>query len=184
MQHRLQETTCRGPAEATPLIDVEVADTGIVPGIEVRRHRDTHLDGGLRHAVEHIPLHSRGLHAPLTADTVVFRFTHEMIVKALEDRTHIIPTPADETKLSPVIVIRRLAPHGNHGIDRGRTAHHLAARIFQRTAVKARFLLGLEHPIRTRVTDSEEVADRNVKPDPVVVAAGLQNQDTVVAIGR
>ena len=133
MQHWLQEATRRRPAEATLLIDVEVADAGIVPGIEVRRHRDTHLDGGLRHAVEHIPAHAWPLHAPLTADTVMFRFTHEMIVKALEDWTHVVPAPAGETKLSPVIIIRRLAAHGDHGIDRRRTANHLAARIFQRT---------------------------------------------------
>src|SRR5258705_7424180 len=111
MQHWLQEATRRRPAEATLLIDVKVANTGIVPGIEVRRHRDTHFDGGARHAVEDIPSHSRPLHAPLTADTVMFRFPHKMIVKALEDWTHVIPAPAGKTKLPPMIIISRLAAH-------------------------------------------------------------------------
>src|SRR6266404_1529074 len=111
MQHRLQEATRRRPAEATLLIDVKVANAGIVPGIEVRRHRDTHFDGGARHAVEDIPSHSWRLHAPLAADTVMFRFPHKMIVKALEDWAHVIPAPAGEAELSPVIVIRRLAAH-------------------------------------------------------------------------
>src|SRR5450631_616779 len=184
MQNWLQEAARRRPAEATLLINVEVTHSRIVPGIEIRRHRNTHFDGGLRHPVEDIPSYSRPLHAPLTADTVMFRFTHKMVIKAPEDWMYVIPPPAGKTKLSPVIVVRRLAAHGDHGIDRGRTAHHLAARIFQRTAVKARFLHSLEHPVRTRISDSEEIADRNVKPDPVVIATSFQNQNTVVAIGR
>jgi len=184
MQHWLQEATRCRPAEATLLIDVEVANAGVVPGIEVRRHWDTHFDGGLCHVVEDIPDRSWPLHAPLTADTVMFRCTHKMIVKALEDRTHVVPTPAGKTKLSPVIIIRRLAAHGDHGIDRRRTADHLPARIFQRTAVKARFLHCLEHPVGTWISDSKEITDWNVKPDPVVVAASFQNQNTVVTIGR
>ena len=144
----------------------------------------TLFDGSLGHAVEDIPPHARPLDAPLTADTMMFRFTHKMIVKALEDWTHVIPTPAGKTKLSPVIVISRLAAHGDHGIDCGGAAHHLAARILQRPAVKTRFLHCLEHPVRPRIADSEEIADRNVKPDPVVVATGFQYQNTVVTIGR
>src|SRR5450631_3389561 len=175
MQHWLQEATRCRPAEATLLIDVEVANAGVVPGIEVRRHWDTHFDGSLRHAVEDIPVHSWPLHAPLAADTVMFRFTHKMIVKAPEDRTHVVPAPAGETKLSPVIIVRRLAAHGDHGIDRRRTADHLPAWIFQRTAVKARLALRLEHPIRPRIADGEEIANGNVKPDPVVVTTSFQN---------
>ena len=56
--------------------------------------------------------------------------------------------------------------------------------IGQRAAVEARFGLGPEHPVRTRVADREQVTDRNVEPDPVVVAAGLQDQHPVGRIGR
>src|SRR5450755_1077582 len=105
MQNWLQEAARRRPAEATLLINVEVTHSRIGHGIEIRRHRNTHFDGGLRHPVEDIPSHSRPLHAPLTADTVMFRFTHKMIVKALEDWTDIVPAPAGEAELSPVIII-------------------------------------------------------------------------------
>ena len=57
-----------------------------------------------------------------------------------------------------------------------RAADHLAARIVQRAAVQARLGLGLEHPVRARIADGEQIADRNVEPDPVVLAAGLQQQ--------
>src|SRR5258707_15386116 len=184
MQHWLQESACRRPAEATLLIHVEVADSCIVPSIEVRRHRYAHFDGGLRHGVEHIPPHTRPFHTPLAADSMMFRFAQKMIIKSLEHWTDIVPAPAGEAELPPVIIIRRLATHGYHRIDRGRTADHLAARIFQRTAVKAGLALRFEHPVRTRIADGEEITDRNVKPDPVVVATGFQNQNTIVAIGR
>src|SRR5258707_909429 len=111
MQHRLQEATRRGPAEATLLIDVEVANTGIVPGIKVLRHRDTHLDGSLRHVVEDIPSRSRRLHAPLTADSMMFRFAQKMVIEALEHGTDIVPAPPCEPAFPPGSVIRRLAPH-------------------------------------------------------------------------
>ena len=65
-----------------------------------------------------------------------------------------------------------------------RAADHLAARIGQRAAVEARLRLGLEHPVRARIADREEIADRNVEPDPVVVAAGFQEQHAVLGIGR
>ena len=55
-------------------------------------------------------------------------------------------------------------------------ADHLAARIGEAAAIEARLLLGLEHPVRTRIADREEIAHRNVEPDPVVVAARLEHQ--------
>ena len=80
MQHWLQEATRCRPVEATLLIDVEVANAGVVPGIEVRRHWDTHFDGGPCDAVKDIPSHPRPLHAPLTTDAVMLGFAHKMIV--------------------------------------------------------------------------------------------------------
>src|SRR5246500_885271 len=182
MKHRLQEAARRRPAKATLLMGVEVTGTGIVPGIEVRYHRDTHLDGRLRHVVKYIPLHAGSFHTPLAADSMMLRFAHKMIVKALEDWTHVIPAPAGEAQLTPVVIISSLSAHRNHGIDRGRTADHPAPRIFQRPAVKARFALCLEHPVRPRIANGEKIADRNMKADQVVVATGLQNQNTAVAI--
>src|ERR1700746_3419039 len=183
MKYRLQEDARRRPAKATLLIDVKVTGARIVPGIEVRRHRDTHLDGRLRHVVKYIPLHAGSFDTPLATDSMMLRFAQKMIVKALEDWTHVIPAPAGEAQLTPVIIISRLSAHRNHGIDRGRTADPLAPRILQRPAVKARFALCLEHPVRPRIANGEKIADRNMKPDPVVVATGFQNQNTAVASG-
>ncbi|MHC2685693.1 hypothetical protein ACVJDU_007257 [Bradyrhizobium diazoefficiens] len=83
-----------------------------------------------------------------------------------------------------MVVIGGLSAHRDHGVDRRAAADHLAAGIGQRAAVQARLGLGLEHPVRARIADREEVADRNVEPDPVVVAAGFENEDAIFRIGR
>ena len=83
-----------------------------------------------------------------------------------------------------MIVVGGLAAHIDHGVDGRRAADHLAARIIQAAAVEARLRLGLEHPVRARIADREQVADRNVKPDPIVAAAGFQDQHALGRIGR
>ena len=108
----------------------------------------------------------------------------KMILEPPECRQHVVPAPAAKAKLAPVVVVGGLSAHRDHGVDGGGAADHLAAGIGQRAAVEAGFGLGPEHPVRTRIADREQVADRDVEPDPVVVAAGLQDQHAVRRIGR
>jgi len=107
-----------------------------------------------------------------------------MILQPAERGLYVIPTPTRQTELTPMIIVGGLSAHRDHGVDGGRAADHLAAGIGQRAAVEARLALGLEHPVRARIADREEIPDRDVKPDPVVVAAGFQEQHTGVGIGR
>src|SRR6185437_3988002 len=58
-------------------------------------------------------------------------------------------------------------------------ADHLASGIGQRAAVEARLGFGAEHPVGAGIADRKEVAHGDVEPDPVVAAAGLQDQDAV-----
>ena len=48
--------------------------------------------------------------------------------------------------------------------------------------VQAWLGLGLEHPIGAGIADGEKVADRDVKPDPVVLAARFENADRIAGI--
>ena len=82
-----------------------------------------------------------------------------------------------------MIVIGGLAAHIDHGVDRRRAADHLAARIIEAAAVEARLRLGLEAPVRARIADREQIADRNVKPDPIVAAAGFEDEHALVGVG-
>ena len=83
-----------------------------------------------------------------------------------------------------MIVVGGLAAHVDHGVDRRRAADHLAARIIEAAAVEALLRLGLEAPVRARIADGEQIADGNMKPDPVVAAAGFEHEHAPVAIGR
>ena len=106
-----------------------------------------------------------------------------MVLMPPEERQHVIGTPAGEPKLAPMIVVRRLAAHIDHGVDRGRPADHLAARIIEAAAVEALLRLGLEHPVRARIADGEKIPDGDVEPDPIVLAAGFEQQHARCRIG-
>src|SRR5579872_1899083 len=176
IEHRLQEGARRRPAHAALLVHVEIANAEIFTGIEVGSHRDAHFGRGLLDRIEYIPFDARPFDSPFAATAVMLGIAQEMIVEALEDRQDVIPAPATQAQLPPMIVVRRLAAHRDHGIDGRAAADDLAARIAQATAVQAGLALGLEHPVRARIANGEEVADWYVEPDPVVVATGLQDQ--------
>ena len=106
-EHGLQEGARRGPANAALLVDVEVADAGVVAGVEVGRLGDAHLDRGLGHGVQHVPLHARLLDPPFAAGAMMLGIAEEMIVEPLEDGPHIVPAPAGQAELAPVIVVLR-----------------------------------------------------------------------------
>lgn len=116
-QCRLQKTARRGPAPAALLIDVEVSDALVVAGVEIRRFADSHFMRGLGNCIKHLPGQSRGFDPPAAADAVMFAFAKEMIFKLLEGREHVVPAPAGQPELPPVVVIRCLSAHRDHGVD-------------------------------------------------------------------
>src|SRR4029077_18739645 len=107
-----------------------------------------------------------------------------MIDMPAKVRPHIVPRPAGQAELAPMIVVTGLTEHVDHAVDRRRAADHLAARIVKTPAIEARFGLRLEQPVSARVTDGKKIANRNMKPDPVVFAARLQLQHAGAGIGR
>src|SRR5262249_59007146 len=95
----------------------------------------------------------------------------------------VVGTPAGGWGWAPLAVRGGWAAHRDQGVDGGGAADHLAARIVEAAAVEPLLRLGLEHPVRARIADGEEVADRDVEPDPVVVAAGFEQQHARCWIG-
>src|SRR5262249_59907609 len=92
------------------------------------------------------PSRAGSIGPPFAADRVMIAAAEKMILMLLEDRQHIVPAPAREAKLAPMVVVGSLAAHVDHGIDRRGASDHLAARVVQRTTVKAGHCFGLEHP--------------------------------------
>ncbi len=184
VQHGFQKPPRGGPAPSALLVDVEIADAFIVAGVEIGDPPNPHLLGGIADGVQNFPGQPRRLDPPAAAGAMVFAGAQEMILQPQEVRQHVVIAPAGEAELTPVVVIGGLSPHRDHGVDRRRAADHLAARIGQRAAVETGLRLGLEHPVGTGIADRKEVADRDVEPDPVVVAAGLEDQHPVFRVGR
>ena len=172
---------------------MEVAAAFVVAVVEVVDLGDAGLGGGVAESVEDLPLDARLLDAPLAAPGMDLvegaglegvRLERPLVLVFLEVGQHVVPGPAGIAHLPPQIVVARLAAHVDHAVDRGAAAQHLAARIGEAAAVEAGLGGGLEAPVGARVAHQVEVADGDVDPVVVVLAAGLQEQHARIGIGR
>src|SRR5216684_613968 len=116
---------------------MEIADTFVIAGVEVRNFADSHFFRGVADRVENGPGQSWSLDPPAAACAMMLAFAEKMILQPPERRQHIVITPARKAELTPVVVVRGLSPHRDHGVDGGRAADHLAAGIGQRAAIEA-----------------------------------------------
>src|SRR5262249_3139102 len=176
LAHRLEKGARRRPAPPALLVDVEDAAALVVAGVEIGNALDAGLLGRRAERVENVPAHARRLNAQLAADRVRLARAQKMVLVAAEERQHVAGSPAGESELAPVVIVGGLPAHVDHGVDRGGAADHLAARIVEAAAVEAFLRLGLEHPVRARIADGEEIADGDVEPDPIGPAAGFPQQ--------
>ncbi len=125
------------------------------------------------------------LHPPFAAGAVPGVGTAVVMLRGLEERQHRVPPPRIVTgQRRPAVVVLALAAHVDHPVDRRAAAQHAAARIPQRTAVQARLGLRAIQPVSARVADAIQVADGDVDPVIVVLAAGLQQQHRHLRIQR
>ena len=184
LEHRLEERSRGRPAPAALLVHMKGADAFVVAGVEVRNGFDVRLFGRGAEGIEQIPAHARLLHRQFTSDSVQIAFAKEMIFVLFEVGQHVVPAPAGQSKLSPMIVVGGLPAHVDHGVDSGRAADHLAARIAEAAAVEAFLRFGFEAPIRTRIADRKQITDGDMKPDPVIAAACLKHEYATIRIGR
>ena len=194
---RLQEGLGRVPADAGALVDVEVADAFVVAAVEVVAARQAGLDGGGEKGVEDRPVQALLLDAPFAALALAGRIEPGRGVERVgalvevlvleEVRQALAPAPARVGAVAvadaPAVVVARLPAHVDHAVDAARAAQHLAARIAQAPAVQAGGGLGRVQPVGARVADAIEVADRDVDPEVVVAAAGLDHEDVLATIG-
>src|SRR5690606_24926941 len=127
VEHGTQERLGAVPAHTALLVHLELADTMIVPAVEVIGHGNTRLLSGFGETVENIPAQALTFHAPFIAGAMDLAATAPVVLHALEERQNAFPAPAGVTRdTSPCIVVPSLAAHVDHGID-GRTAPGAAA---------------------------------------------------------
>src|SRR5262245_41698377 len=104
VQDRLQESACGRPASAAFLVHVKIANAFVIAGIEILDRRDSVLVCCSAERVENLPVETRVLHAPLAADAMMLAF-EKVIDMLTKIGTHVIPGPAWQAKLAPVVVV-------------------------------------------------------------------------------
>src|SRR6266853_1344060 len=133
--------------------------------------------------IEDFPGETLALDAPFSA-RAVHRVRAEIVVfGALEHGQHVVPAPAGVAERFPLVVVAGLPAHIHHGVDRGAAAQHFSARIENGAAVQPGLGLGAVAPVGARIADAVEIADRDVDPDPVVLAACFEQQHAHFGIG-
>ena len=95
---------------------------------------------------------------------------------ALEIGQHVRVTPAGEARLAPVVIIAPVAAHMGHGVDRRRTAQHLAAQGLDPPVVEIGLGLGVVAPIVAPVGPQLADAKRNMDEGIAVARACLDQQ--------
>jgi hypothetical protein len=83
-----------------------------------------------------------------------------------------------------VVPVLLLAAHVDHRVDGGAAAEDAAAGVVDGAARQVLVGLGLVAPVGARVGDGVEVADRDVDPEVIVLAAGFQQKYALVRIAR
>ena len=182
IQGGAEEAPRGAPAPSPAMVDLEIGGTEIVAEVEIVCTRNADGFGCILHSVENLPTDARFFDPPLAARTVHFGGAAVMVFLPHEDWQNILPTPALEAHLPPAVVVGGLAAHVDHAIDGGAAADHLAARIGEGPAIETSFVLRTQHPVRTRVADREKITHRDMKPDPVVAAAGFQQQHAIARV--
>src|SRR5690349_24011890 len=107
MQHRLEESARRRPASSAFLVDVKIADALVVAGVEVDCGRYAVLDRGVAEGIENVPMQPHLFHAPFAARRML-PVAEEMIDMTAKKRPHVIPRPARQAQLAPMIVVAGL----------------------------------------------------------------------------
>ena len=188
IERRLQETASGVPSRASALVDLKVARALVVAAIEILDARDPGLLGRVGPSVENVPLNARGFDTPFPAAQMniveVGRLKRMLVFVLHEVGQNIVPGPSRIAELAPEIIVAGLTAHVDHAVDRRTATEHLAAWIVETAPVEAGLLCRLEPPVDPRIAVAVEIADRDVDPHVIVLAAGFEQQHPDIGIGR
>ena len=128
----------RAPALAVLLRHLVGAEAFLLLGIEILADAELRLARGLQIDLPHRIVGARSRDMQRAALAVIFAVEFGIILRALEVGQHVGIGPAGVAERGPVVVIASVAADIDHGVDRGRAAEPLAARLIADAAVEAR----------------------------------------------
>src|SRR5580704_11440300 len=94
---------------------------------------------------------------------------------------HIIPAPARISGGAPILEIRPMPTHIDHGVDGARAANDFATRPVSPTLVQLRIRLRLVHPVKAWVCECPPVTDWHPDPRTAIRPACLNEQNAVAS---
>ena len=172
------------------LVDVKVRTAGVVTAVELVDRGDAHLRRRLparrpesSSAPEAV---RRESHHRRRATRRSRRSSPPAPGRSPASRRTVRATPAPTLvtgRLRPQVVIGGLAAHVDHRVDRRAAADHAAPRVVNAAAGQTRVGLRCEAPVGAGVGDRVQVAHGHFDPEPVVRAAGLDQEHPAVGIG-
>src|SRR5690606_21985193 len=96
---RPQERLGAGPADAAPLVHLEIAAALVVAAVEIVGLADADLSSRVAERVENLPRDARPLDPPFAVGTMVVARPGEMVLGALEIGQHVVPRPTGIAEL-------------------------------------------------------------------------------------
>ncbi len=163
---------------------MEISCAFILARIEVFNRGNARFCGGVAHRIQNVPTYTRRFDPPGSAGAMVRAIPEKVILYLAKHGEDVVPAPAGQACIAPSIIVSGLPPHRDHRVDSRRAAQDFPAGIVQRAPVKPGLRCCLKHPVRTRIADGEQIADRNVEPDPIVPATRFKNENAGFRIAR
>ncbi|MNH30579.1 hypothetical protein D3C79_908820 [compost metagenome] len=90
----------------------------VVAGIEVIDLGDAALFGGISEGIEDRPTVALAFHPPFASGAMVITVACKVIFAGLEQRQHVLPGPTVIALFGPMVIVRSLATHVDHAVDR------------------------------------------------------------------
>ena len=134
---RMDIGPCRAPAFAVLLGDLIDAEAFMLLAIEILADPELGLTRGLQEGLLHRVVGAQFVDGKGTSLAVIRAVEIGIVFRALEVGQHIGVRPAGIAERGPLIVVAAVAADIDHGIDRGRAAEPLAARLIADPAVEA-----------------------------------------------
>ena len=102
--------------------------------------------------------------------------------KASEIWQDVVMAPATISKLRPEIIVKSMAAHEHHAVERATAPQHLAGRPHVDTSATRKVWLGEVMPIHVRPWEGEHHESGNADEWVVMVAPCFQQQDAALRI--
>ncbi len=145
-------------------------------GIEVLADPELALARALQKDLVHRVVGAQLVDGQRPALAVIFAVEIRIVFRAFEIGQHVGKRPAGIAVRGPLVVIPAVAADIDHGVDRGRAAEPLAARLIADAAAQALLRHGIERPVIDLARYHQRQHEGRGHHPIVVPAAGIQHR--------